>query len=131
MFDYRASEHCTTGRSPASIMFKRELRTRFDLLRPQMDDTVEAKQLAQVKAKGGSRREEFEPGDDVMVDDFSVRSGKRKPGKIVRKLSPVTYEVNVGNDCIWKRHVDQIVRFETGEKNEVRRSERLRKRKDM
>lgn len=131
LFDYRATEHCTTGRSPASVMFKRELRTRFDLLRPQMEDTVETKQLAQVKAKGGSRREEFEIGDDVMVDDFSVRSDKRKPGKIVRKLSPVTYEVNVGNDCIWKRHVDQIVRFETGEKNEVRRSERLRKRKDV
>lgn len=143
LFDYRTTEHCTTGRSPASVMFKHNVRTRFDLLRPHMDEHVEAKQLAQVKAKGGSRREQFEIGETVMVDDFSARSGKRKSGKIVRKLSPVTYEVDVGNKRLWKRHVDQIVRFNTGnvqddqsreqnvsagtgEETEVRRSERLR-----
>ena len=41
-----------------------------------------------------------------MVDDFSVRNDKRHEGKIVKKLSPVTYEVEVEPNRIWKRHVD-------------------------
>lgn len=130
LFDYRATEHCTTGRSPAWLAMKRELRTRFDLLKPRAEDTVECKQAAQIRAKGGSRRERFEIGDDVMVDDFSVRSDKRTPGKVVGKLSPVTYEVNVGNGRVWKRHVDQIVRYKTSDEVGVQRSERLHERKE-
>ncbi|KAK9719375.1 Integrase core domain [Popillia japonica] len=34
LFDYRNTSHCTTGVSPASLMFGRALRTRFDLILP-------------------------------------------------------------------------------------------------
>ena len=34
MFDYRSTPHCTTGKLPASLFCNRELKTRFDLLRP-------------------------------------------------------------------------------------------------
>ena len=44
LFDYRSTVHCTTGRSPARLMFKRELRTQFDLLKPDVLPTVEQKQ---------------------------------------------------------------------------------------
>ncbi|KAK2578563.1 hypothetical protein KPH14_012210 [Odynerus spinipes] len=40
LFDYRTTEHCTTGRTPAYMMYKRELRTRFDLLKPDVNDHV-------------------------------------------------------------------------------------------
>ena len=33
LFDYRSIKHCTTEESPAFLLFKRELRTRFDLLK--------------------------------------------------------------------------------------------------
>lgn len=36
LFDYRSMKHCTTGESPAKLMLGRELRTRFDLLRPDV-----------------------------------------------------------------------------------------------
>lgn len=134
LFDYRSTEHCTTGRSPAWMVSKRELRTRFDLLRLEAEDTVIAKQMAQIVARKGSRKATFEIGDSVMVDDFSVRNDKRLDGKIVKKLSPVTYEVEVEPNRIWKRHVDQIERFNTSKDTacktpEVRRSKRLKKKK--
>ncbi|XP_011858318.1 PREDICTED: uncharacterized protein K02A2.6-like [Vollenhovia emeryi] len=128
LFDYRATEHCTTGRSPAWMVSRRELRTRFDLLRPEAGDAVAERQAAQVAARGGTRRETFVVGETVMVDDFSVRNDKRIEGKITRKLSPVTYEVEVGGK-VWKRHVDQIVRYRANDEPAPRRSERLRDKK--
>lgn len=92
------------------MVLKRELRTRFDLYRP-CADTVTVKQLAQVAARKGSSKVTFKTGDTVMVDDFSVRSEKRREGTIVRKLSPVTFEVEVEPNKVWKRHVDQIVKL--------------------
>lgn len=70
LFDYRSTEHCTTGRTPAYMTYKRELRTRFDV----------------------------------------VRSNKRTEGTIVKRLSPVTFEIRTDSGKIWKRHVDQIIR---------------------
>ncbi|XP_043282539.1 uncharacterized protein K02A2.6-like [Venturia canescens] len=111
LFDYRSTAHCTTGRTPAFMMYKRELRTRFDLLKPNVSEEVHNKQVAQVISKKGSRNIDFQTGDVVMVDDFSVRSNKRTQGQIMKKLSPVTFEVKVGSGNTWKRHVDQMVRL--------------------
>ncbi|XP_024946954.1 uncharacterized protein K02A2.6-like [Cephus cinctus] len=44
LFDYRSIEHCTTKRTPAYLMYKREIRTRFDLLKPSVTETVAQKQ---------------------------------------------------------------------------------------
>ncbi|KMQ91872.1 hypothetical protein RF55_8213 [Lasius niger] len=103
--------------------------------------------MAQSVAKRGSRNVEFQVGESVMVDDFSVRNKKRIEGRIVQKLSPVTFRVEVEGGKTWKRHVDQIIKFPettnhamrpkstnvngTIEKPEivVRRSERLGKSK--
>ena len=41
LFDYRNYPHITTGRSPASMMYNREIRTRFDCLRPSVAQHVE------------------------------------------------------------------------------------------
>lgn len=56
-----------------------------------------------------------------MVDDYSVRNKKRLLGEVTKRLSPVTYEVDVGRKTNWKRHVDQMIKGPP----EVRRSARL------
>ena len=40
---YRSTPHCTTGRTPAELFLKRQLRTRFSLLKPGLDKSVEGK----------------------------------------------------------------------------------------
>ena len=37
---YRSTPHATTGQSPASLFFGRPIRTRFDLLRPELGRKV-------------------------------------------------------------------------------------------
>lgn len=77
----------------------------------------------------------------TRIDDFSVRNNKRMQDTIVKKLSPVTFEIKIANGKVWKRHVDQIIQFSIKSNNEtngvkltaskpttgLRRSERLRK----
>ena len=74
LFDYRALEHCKTGRSSAYLMYKRERRTRFDLLRPEVGETVVNKRTAQIIGKRGKRNVNFQVGEVVLVYDFSVRN---------------------------------------------------------
>lgn len=40
LFDYRNAVHATTYETPAKLLFGRNLRTRFDLLRPDVSNTV-------------------------------------------------------------------------------------------
>nr|XP_046478641.1 uncharacterized protein K02A2.6-like [Neodiprion pinetum] len=121
LFDYRSIEHCTTGRSPSFMMYKREIKTRFDLLRPSVLDSVEKQQSAQIAGRKSSRIVEFQIGDTVMVEDFSVRSKARVPGTITKKLSPVTFLVETAPNKTWKRHVDQIIRY-TPEIDDINKS---------
>lgn len=110
LFDYRSTEHCTTGRSPAWMVYKREIRTRFDLLKPEITTEVETKQLAQALARKGSRKTDFKEGDWVWVDDHRVHNKMKVLAQIVEQLSPVTFKVEVSPELKWKRHVDQMIR---------------------
>ncbi|XP_033228821.1 uncharacterized protein K02A2.6-like [Belonocnema kinseyi] len=110
LFDYRSSPHCTTGKSPACLFYKRELRTRFDKLRSRLADKVQTKQQAQVDARPHSRNVVLEPGDAVWVDNHPKTGGKRVEAEIAKALSPSTFEVQLKSGATLKRHTDQIVK---------------------
>lgn len=105
--DYRNTCHSTTNRSPAFLLYRRELRTRFDLFRPDIEKTVMQKQQQQISYRKGRRRAVFNVGDHVMVDDHTVRSEKRILAVMKKQLSPVTFLVEVAPNITWKRHVDK------------------------
>lgn len=107
LFDYRSIEHCTTGKSPAYLMYKRELCTRFDPLRPSLSEIVDKNQRAQIVARTGKRNVEFKLGDKVLMDDNGVRSAKRIGGTIVRQTSPSTFVVKDENENLQK---DTLIR---------------------
>lgn len=117
--DYRNIEHCITGKSPAQLMYKRDLRTRFDLLKTNVAANVGKKQRAQIVAKAGSRQNNVNVGDTVLIDNHRVRGEKRVTGEVIRKTSPSTFVVKDCNDALAKRHIDQILK--------PRRSPRLHK----
>lgn len=118
LFDYRCTPHCTTGKSPACLFYKRELKTRFDLLRPTLRDKVTDKQNSQVIAGSSARKIELNTGDQVMIDNFGVSGGKRVEGQIVKRLSPSTFRIQTQSGIVTKRHANQIV-------NPLRRSARI------
>ena len=108
LFNYRVSAHSTTEETPAKLMFNRQLRTRFDLLRPQTDTILKNKIDSKiVGSKLGNNL--FETGDTVLAKDFSNSQTKWRPGIIADKVGQMMYDVNVGDGKDWRRHSDQLL----------------------
>lgn len=101
---YRNAPHSTTGESPANLMLGRSLRTRLDCVRPE----VLSKQHDIAPATVGVR--DFEIGALVWVRCY-LSAAKWKPGRVIDKLGPLCYYVEVEGKK-WKRHVDQLKRRE-------------------
>lgn len=106
LYNYKSIEHSTTKRSPAFLMFKHVLR--FDLLRPNVNESVEDSQRAQIIAKNGERNVKLEAGDKVLIDDFGARGNKRIEGEIIENVMPSTSIVKDKNEVLQKRHIDQM-----------------------
>ena len=108
---YRSTPYSTTGRSLAELFLKRQLRTRFSLLKPGLDQTIENKQEKQRQQhdKTASRDTHiFRCGDRVGVRSF--RGGKEKWfwGIATEVCVPRTYVVNVGGARRYV-HVDHVI----------------------
>lgn len=108
LFSYRNTEHSTTGREPAMLMFGRRLRGRLDLLRPDTRDVVRVRQEASERRRDTTLRV-AEPQDSVLLRDYSKNRGKWAEGTVVRRESPVSYTVKSQDGRIHKRHIDQIL----------------------
>ena len=112
LFDYRSIPHTTTGQSPAYLMYGPNLRTRFDVLRPNMAKTVDEKQKAQITARSGNRTVDLCTNNDVMNDNYRVQGDY------------LFFIVRDEHDNVQKRHVDQIIKWNNS-LAALRRSPRL------
>ena len=106
LMTYRTAPQAATGRSPAEMLYGRNLRTRFDLLRPDRPQEFSDYQERMAEASGGRQRS-FSLGEDVWTRSFSGPKWRR--GRIAAQTGPVSYEVDIGDAC-WSRHADQLVR---------------------
>ena len=106
---YRISPQATTGESLAKLMFGRNVRTRLDLLRPELQQKVAQKQ--QVQTQRGGKMREFVQGQTVQCRDYRSGQAKWMPGMIVSRTGPVSYVVKTEIGESWRRHIDQICSF--------------------
>ena len=111
LLSYRSTPNTTTGRTPSELFLKRHIKTRLDLLKPSISDTVTQTQSKQkFHHDKRSQMRNFEIGQHVLAQNFRG-TPKWFPGVIVGKAGNVSYQVKVGNN-IWNRHVDQLLRSE-------------------
>lgn len=103
LFTYRNATHATTGQTPAMMFLKRNLRSRLDLIKPNVRRDVENKQLVHMKDKPARN---FQVGQEVLACDYRLE--KWQPGTIATRTGPLTYTVK-DRDNTWRRHVDQLV----------------------
>ena len=109
LLSYRYSPHATTNVSPSELFLRRALRTRFDLLKPDLRSKVLSKQASQkLQHDQHSKTRWFTTGQAVMVRDFRPNSDKWIPGTVLSQLGPVTYTVEVEDGKTLKKHVDHI-----------------------
>ena len=108
LLHYRSSPHATTGVAPSTLLQGHHLRTRLDLLKPDVGRTVRNQQSRQ-KAQHDlhSRGRHFTPGQAVLVRNR--RDGPRWiRGSIIKIQGPVSYIVRVSTGDVWRRHIDDI-----------------------
>ena len=71
LFWYRLTPHSTTGVPPAELLLGRRPRSKLDLLKPNLTETVEAKTAMQMKHHDThTRARSFQVEDNVYVKDF-------------------------------------------------------------
>ncbi len=105
---YRTTPHATTKVTPASLFLMRHIRTRLDLLVPNTEESVTAQQAQQkLHHDNHCRRREFAVGQRVLARN--QRSGPTWiPGTIVKQQGPLSYQVQVAENRVWRRHVDHL-----------------------
>ena len=104
---YRTAPHSTTGESPALLFMGRNLRTRLDLLKPDIRQRVEDKQQNQAASKNQGPTRQLHVGQTVVARSY--RGGNKwMPAVIVARSGPLSYEVKVAPNMIWRRHLDQL-----------------------
>lgn len=110
LFDYRISKHCATEESPAKLMYGRELKSRFDLLKPNCaEKTAIESNYRKIENFAGKRDAQFEMGENVVVRDYkNPNKSTWEEAKIKEQLGQRTYLCTTRNGLEWRRHVDQI-----------------------
>ncbi|KAI2646044.1 hypothetical protein H4Q32_028458 [Labeo rohita] len=100
-----ALPHATTNRTPAMLFLGRPLRSRLDLLKPNLKRTVQDKQLKQ--SQGGGKTRKLEVGDSVLARDYRG-DHKWMSARIKERTGPLSYTVEVAPDILWRQHIDQL-----------------------
>lgn len=95
------------------LFLGRQLRTRLDLLIPQVTEKVTFKQAAQkLQHDRRAKARDLQIGQQVMARNF--RPGPSYvPGEVVAKCGPLSCSVRVGDGMVWRRHVDHLKLFES------------------
>ena len=108
LLNYRTTPHTTTGQTPAELLLGRQLRTRLDLLKPNLGSQVRSQQERQkVTHDLHSKAREFTPGTEVYVQNF----GSGSPwlaGMVLERWSPISYLVKLSDGRCFRRHVDHL-----------------------
>ncbi|KAJ8890428.1 hypothetical protein PR048_009937 [Dryococelus australis] len=106
--DIQNSVHCTTGETPARLMFGRPLRTIYDLLWPNLSKRVEENQHKQMVHCKGQAVRDFQEGQEVVIRNYN-NENKWVKGVVIEKLSNVVYLVETAMGRVLKRHIDQLL----------------------
>ena len=106
-----SNTHTTTGVSPAELLMGRRLRSRLDLLYPDVSRRVEKQQDRQKQTHDNTLPlRSFAEGDCVYAEDFTSSPCKWNAGTIVEVSGPLSYVVSLENGAVVRRHIDNIRR---------------------
>ncbi|XP_058817519.1 uncharacterized protein K02A2.6-like [Topomyia yanbarensis] len=97
LLTYRKTIHPSTGKSPSMMLFNRQIRSRLDLMLPGPTYSQKIDPKVRTIPEGGR----------VAARDF-LDNEKWKYGRVLEKLGKLHYTVQLDDNRIWKRHIDQL-----------------------
>jgi len=108
ILSYNSTKHCSAGFSPAQLHIGSSLFKSYDRLTPFAKVNYKKSLDKNKNWYRGNRNKEHIFGDLVMCRNYTG-GGEWVQAVILQKLSPVTYDLRLGDDNIWKRHINQII----------------------
>ena len=111
LLGYRSTPTTTTGRTPSELFLGRNVRTRLDLMKPNLQErmTQYETKMETYQQKRRQPVREFQEGEKVLVQNIPNSKSKWIEGTIIKQISDRTYIVDIGHRNI-KRHIDHLVR---------------------
>ncbi|XP_046572027.1 uncharacterized protein K02A2.6-like [Haliotis rubra] len=107
---YRNTPHAT-GETPAILKCGRRLKTRLDLVKPNLRKTVQERQAASMDPEKAARQ--LSPGQHVLIRSY--RTGEKwMTGVVLEKTGILSYKVRGSNGTVARRHIDQLLDNTTG-----------------
>ena len=113
LYKYRITPHSSTGKTPAQLMFNRELRSPFHLLQPGN----QGNQVSSIQNPRQNTRS-FEVGAHVWARNFGS-GDKWIPGVVKKKLGNVTYEIDFKDKEASNRHINHLKERQGGKQNKL------------
>ena len=108
LLQYRTTPQSTTGVTPSLLFLSRELRTRLDLMSPDVGARVRDKQSAQKDYHDRhSRARELAIGQRVWARNFREGS-KWVQASVLDQLGPLSFLVQLQGGVTWRRHIDHL-----------------------
>ena len=115
LLNYRTTPQGTTGIPPSQLLMGRQLRTRLDLVIPDLSKHVQDAQSNQKHYHDQHAKcRSFVAGDRVLVRNYSG-SPNWLPGTVKTVLGPVSYQVEFTDGRLCKRHLDQLLKDNSAE----------------
>ena len=115
LFSYRTTPNSTT----AELFFSRRLRTRLDLLRPDLGRKTASKQSEQKMQHDMHVKERnFEVGESVLVENFRGQP-KWLKATVTEKTGPVSFGAMLEGGEICRRHIDKCISSMKGLRDQI------------
>ncbi|VEN36375.1 unnamed protein product, partial [Callosobruchus maculatus] len=99
LLQYRRAPHINTGKSPSELMFGRQIRSRLDCMKPEINGN-------RVTYNTDKHIRELQLGTRVAVRDYLHE--KWKFGFVNKRIGKLHYIIELDDGRKWKRHIDQI-----------------------
>ncbi|XP_038060452.1 uncharacterized protein K02A2.6-like [Patiria miniata] len=111
-FQYRVTPQASTGKSPSELLYRRQIRTKLDKLRPDLAKKLK-RQQKQMKdqADRGSRPRCLQTGDHVLVNNLAAGPTWLR-GSVQSDISPSLYEIHLTDGRAVRRHIDHMRKVE-------------------
>lgn len=107
LFAYRNPTHATTNQTPAMLFMGRSLRSRLDLIQPNIKQTVQDRQIKQGQRNPARATRSFMVDETVLVRSYRGDC-KWVVAVVKEKAGPLMYKVELPGGTVWQRHVDQL-----------------------
>ena len=120
---YRTTPQSTTGVSPAELLQGRKIRTKLDMLKPNLNDYVEQKQPQQKNCHDSNRTSDYSIGERVYARGFGT-GPKWLPATIEEITGPVSYLVRLEDQRLVRRHQDHLRKRKTDHNPEAKEGDK-------